>query len=241
MLEKTRGIVLRTTDYGETSLVVKVFTEAYGLQSYIVNSVRKPGAKTRASVFQPLSLLELVVYHKDRGGLQRASEIRNFPPYRHLPFDMQKSSIVLFLDEVLNKVLQEGGEQQEVFEFLVSSLQLLDLQQPANPDFHLAFLLRLTRLLGFVPAGAPTEATPVFDLQEGVFCSQVPPHPHYLTGEECTAFGSLIEATNDFSKLLQWPLPLKRVMTERLLDYYRLHVPGFGEVRGHKVLEAVWG
>ena len=81
------------------------------------------------------------------GGLQLGFQIK--PALRHLPFDMQKSSIVLFLDEVLNKVLREGGEQQEVSEFLVSSLQLLDLQQPANPDFHPRSLLRLTRLLGF--------------------------------------------------------------------------------------------
>ena len=89
MLQKTRGIVFHTTDYSETSIIAKIYTESFGVQSCLVNGVRKRNAKTRSGIFQPLSLVELVFYHKERGGIQRVSEIRNAPQYNSIPFDMQ--------------------------------------------------------------------------------------------------------------------------------------------------------
>ena len=98
MLHKTRGIVFSYTEYRETSLIVKIYTELFGIQSYIVNGVRKKNAKLNVGWFQPLTLVELVVYHKERHGLQRISEIRPMPALRDIPFYVIKSAIVLFLN-----------------------------------------------------------------------------------------------------------------------------------------------
>jgi len=240
MLHKTRGIVFHTTDFSETSIIAKIYTESFGVQSYLVNSVRKKNAKTRSNVFQPLSLVEMVVYHKERGGIQRVAEIRNAPQYKSIPFDVFKSSIVLFLNEVLYRSVKEEDENTDLFEFLYNTLQLLDLQPQAGSSFHLLFLLRLTRFLGFHPNGRYSDEAPVFDLQEGVFRPSHPPHPFYLDSTLARKFDELIAAGTDLSVNPEMTAEDRRMLIERMLEYYRHHIDGFGEVRSHKVLEEIW-
>ncbi|HEY1023883.1 MAG TPA: DNA repair protein RecO, partial [Sphingobacteriaceae bacterium] len=103
MLHKTRGIVFKTTDYSESSVVVQVFTEKFGLQSYLINGVKRPKAKIRSNILQPLHLLDMVVYHKPAGNIQRVAEVRQVPVFQTIPYDVVKSSLVLFLNEVLHK------------------------------------------------------------------------------------------------------------------------------------------
>lgn len=240
MLHKTRGIVFHTTDFSETSIIAKMYTELFGVQTYMVNSVRKKNAKTRSNIFQPLSLVEMVVYHKERGGIQRVSEIRNSPQYKSIPFDIFKSSIVLFLNEVLYRSVKEEDANPDLFEFLFSSLQVLDLQPQTGSSFHLLFLLRLTKFLGFYPNGRYTAAAPVFDLQEGIYRNVHPPHPFYLDAKLAEKFDELIGAGTDLSADPSMTGDERRVLIERLLEYYRHHIDGFGEVQSHKVLEEVW-
>ncbi|MFM8431992.1 MAG: DNA repair protein RecO [Bacteroidota bacterium] len=240
MLQKTRGIVLKTTDYSETSLVVKIYTEDFGLQSYIVNSVRKKNAKFRSGLFEPLTQVELVAYHKESGGLQRISEIRNGVRYMSIPFDPVKSSMVIFLNELLYRTLREGEGDQSLYGYLSNSLELLDLQQPVSNAFHFSFLLGLTRHLGFQPNGFCTPLTPYFDLQGGSFCSEPPLHPHYLDREESALLDGLLRATMSSLKYPSMDAAVKRKLLDRLVDYFRLHVAGLGEIRSHKVLEEIW-
>lgn len=240
MLHKTRGIVFQTTDYSETSIIARIYTEAFGVQSYLVNSVRKRNAKTRPNVFQPLSLVDMVVYHKERGGIQRLSEIRNHPAYKSIPFDVYKSSMALFLNEVLNRSVREEDANPQLFEFLNSALQVLDLQPKAGSDFHLLFLLRLTRFLGFYPNGRYSPEAQVFDLQEGVYRENRPPHPFFIDPPLSVNFDRLVEACGDLTAETTLGVEDRRLLIERLIDYYHLHIGGFGEVRSHKVLEAVF-
>src|SRR6478735_3099016 len=107
MLHKTRGIVLKTTLYSESSVIVQVFTEKFGIQSYLINGVKKPKAKIRMNMLQPLHLLDMVVYHKINIGIQRVSDLRPSPVFRSIPYDIVKSSIVMFLNEVLYKSIRQ--------------------------------------------------------------------------------------------------------------------------------------
>lgn len=240
MLHKTRGIVFQTTDYSETSVIARIYTEAFGVQSYLVNSVRKRNARTRSNVFQPLSLVDMVAYHKERGGIQRLSEIRNHPAYRSIPFDVFKSSMALFLHEVLNRSVREEDSNPPLFEFLSSALQVLDLQPKAGSDFHLLFLLRLTRFLGFYPNGRHTPQAQVFDLQEGVYRQDRPTHPYFIEPPLSIHFDRLVEACGDLTSETALGAVDRRLLIERILEYYHLHIGGFGEVRSHKILEAVF-
>src|SRR5436190_3456251 len=130
MLHKTRGIVFHVTHYSESSVVAKIYTELFGLQSYLVNSVRKKNSKIKTAALQPLALIDLVVYHKERSGLQRLADAKNNPALKSIPFDVRKSSIVLFMNEVLFKSVKEEEANQPLFDFIFNSVQLLDMQRP---------------------------------------------------------------------------------------------------------------
>ncbi|HNQ61977.1 MAG TPA: DNA repair protein RecO [Bacteroidia bacterium] len=240
MLHKTRGIVFRTTDFSESSLVVKVYTELYGLQTYMVNSVRKKNARVRSSVFQSLSLVEMVVYHKERGGIQRIAEIRPMPVLRTVPFDVLKSSMALFLNEVLYKSIHEEEANAQLFDFLFHSIQWLDVHEPANSDFHLLFLLQLSKYLGFFPDDNFSEENKYFDLQEGNFQPVSPPHPLFLNPALSMHLHQILRKLPDFSAGFNIPLGEKRELIERILEYYQLHISGFGNIKSHKVLEQIW-
>jgi len=149
MIQKTRGIVFRFTKYGETSIIVTIFTEAFGLQSYIVNGVRSKSAKNKIALFQPLTLLNLVVYHRENANIERIKEIQCFYPYISLATDVKKSSIALFITELLNKTVKEESHAGGLFQFLCDSLITLDQLNHDFESFHLAFMLRLSRYLGF--------------------------------------------------------------------------------------------
>src|SRR2546430_2069454 len=112
MLHKTRGIVFHVTDYSESSVVAKIYTELFGLQPYLINSVRKKKSSVKPSALQPLALIDLVVYHKERSGLKRVADAKNNPVLKSIPFDVRKSSVVLFLNEVLYKSVKEEEANQ---------------------------------------------------------------------------------------------------------------------------------
>src|SRR6266581_1556883 len=107
MLHKTRGIVFRFTKYGETSIIVNVFTELFGLQGYIVNGVRSKTNRSTIALYQPLTLLDMVVYHRANANLNRLKEVKCLHPFQSLSMDMKKSAISIFINEVLNKTVKE--------------------------------------------------------------------------------------------------------------------------------------
>jgi DNA repair protein RecO (recombination protein O) len=240
MLHKTRGIVFRVTDYRETSVVANIFTEAFGLQGYIINSVRKKNARIKQNVFHPLSLVDLIVYHSERKGLYRVAEIRSSPVLLSISDDVIKTSIIFFLNEVLRKSVKEEEPNQKLFDFIFHSVQLLDMQSPANKDFHLCFLLQLTRYLGFFPQENFSQENSVFNLREGIFQEQIPSHPHFIESTLSKSFFNLIKISGDFSSSLNISTTEKRLLVEKILEYYSLHIEGFGKIKSHEVLEAVW-
>src|SRR5690348_13964376 len=126
MLHKTRGIVFRFTKYGETSIIVNIFTELFGLQGYIVNGVRSKSNKSKIALYQPLTLLDMVVYNRVNANLNRIKEVKCLQPFQSISMDIKKSAIAIFINEVLNKTLKEESHAQEVFEFLFHTVSTLD-------------------------------------------------------------------------------------------------------------------
>lgn len=212
--------------YRETSIIVRIYTEALGLQSYIINGVRSSGnarsGGSRMALYQPLTLLDLVVYSQDRANLQRIKEVKCSEPYLHLPADFQKTGMVLFLTELLSKSLKSEEPNAALFQFLNSSLHVLDSLQEGVQNFHLQFLLKLSRYLGF--------ATPTAD----DFLEEVNP---YISAD--MADHEAVE------RLLQEPygsaIPLngerRRHVLQLILQFYRLHVAEFGELKSLSVLQ----
>jgi DNA repair protein RecO (recombination protein O) len=241
MLHKTRGIVLKLTDYGETSVIVQIFTEKFGLQSYIINGAKKPKAKIGRNMLQPLHLLELVVYYKNTGTVQRIKELKNAPMLLQLPYDVVKSSIALFLNEVLYKAIKQQTADEQLFDYVFNSIGLLDALTAGIANFHLIFLLGLTRYLGFFPHYAGTNDLDYFDMHNGVFTRYKPESSQYLSPPHTHNFFRLLSVGFDQLSTIKLSNDERRYLINRLLEYYALHIEGFGYIRSHEVLEEVLG
>ena len=241
MLHKTRGIVFKTTDYGDSSIIVQVFTEKFGLQSYIVNGAKKPKAKASRNMFQPLHLLDMVVYHKNTGNVQRIKEVKNAPVLQSIPYDVIKSSLAIFLNEVLYKAVKQQSADENLFEFVFNAIEWLDHQTEGLANFHLFFLIRLTRYLGFYPDTHLIGTAGFFDLKNGVFCNYKPDSVLYLSPPHTQNFAALLLGTFENLPQLKLTNDERRYLIHKLLDYYTLHIEGFGNIRSHEVLEEVLG
>jgi DNA repair protein RecO (recombination protein O) len=239
VLHKTRGIVLRTINYSESSVVVQVFTEKFGLQTYMVNGVRKPKAKTSLNLFQPLNLLEMVVYHKQTGGIQRVSELRNSPVFMNIPFDVVKGSLLMFLNEMIYKSFKQETEDPQLFEFVFSSLQFLDLSQDSPANFHLLFLIQLSKYLGFYPDNSFADSCQYFDLKNGIFLEQRPLHPQYISQPYTSFIAQLMNTKFEEMEILTITSAQRRVLLQALIDFYHLHIDSIGIIYSHEVLEEV--
>jgi DNA repair protein RecO (recombination protein O) len=241
MLHKTRGIVFKTTDYSESSVIVQVFTEKFGLQAYLINGVKKPRAKISRNMLQPLHLLDMVVYHKPNGNIQRVAELKNAPILKTVPYDVVKSSLVIFLNEVLYKAVRQESADENLFNFIFYSIEWLDNQEQGLANFHLLFLVQLSRYLGFHPERNEAGSASYFDLKDGLFINKRPEHNLYLAPPYTQYFNLLID--KNYEELLEIRLPndIRRYLLDRLIEYYALHIEGFGQIRSHEVLEEVLG
>lgn len=241
MLHKTAGLVLRTVKYGESSVVVRLFTELFGVQSYMVNGVRKAGTKKAgASLLQPAHLLDLVVYQREGSQLQRISDFRYAYLYRSLYGDVVKNAIALYLVELLDKTLRQPESHPELFHLVSDALRWMDQQERGTANLPLYLSLRLAALLGFGFYGRWSHERPYLDLGEGLFVAERPHHPHWLDEASARAADQLMQAPG-FAEMQA--LPLDKVGRQRLLaacqDYYRLHLSGFTGLRSPEVLAAV--
>lgn len=229
MLHKTRGIALSYIRYRESSIIVKIYTELFGIQSYVVNGVRSSHAKNnRIALFQPLTLLDLVVYHKGKQDtMHRISELKCFHPFQTLPYDVAKSSLALFITEILSKTLKEEEENRPLFHFLIYSVLYLDEVSSGYESFHIQFLFQLASFLGF---GVEN----VEDLEAELKIHHFPPW----------ADKAELEATKLFlTHGYEMHVPLDRTrrasILEKLLFFYKIHIEGFREIRSLEVLKEV--
>jgi DNA repair protein RecO (recombination protein O) len=205
----------------------------------MINGVRKPKAKIRMNMLQPLHLVEMIVYHKANSSIQRISELRPTPIFRSIPYDIIKSTITIFLNEVLYKSIRQQMADEHLFDFIFSAVCWFDESEETNVNFHLAFLLKLSRYLGFAPSTETKSDQSYFDLQEGEFKSLPPVHPYFIDKADAVLFISLY--ISPFEKINEIKLENKtrRSILDKILVYYTLHTASFGEIRSHQVLEDV--
>lgn len=241
MLHKTRGIVLKTTDYGESSVIVQIFTEKLGLQSYIINAVKKPKAKISRNMLQPLHLLDMVVYHKNTGNVQRIAELKNAPLLQTIPYDVIKSSLAIFLNEVMYRAIRQQSADENLFGFVFSAIEWLDHQTTGLANFHLVFLTQLTRYLGFYPDRYQAAGSDYFDMKNGNFSRYKPDSVLYLSPPHTQNFNHLLQYGFEDLEKIKFTNDERRYLLAKLLEYYALHIEGFGSIRSHEILEEVLG
>lgn len=237
MYQNSRAIVLHTVKYSETSVITKLYTESHGLVSFIVKGVRTVKGKSKAALFQPLSILEISYAHRQNKNLQFIKEYRTAYTYHSIPFDSAKSVVAMFLLEVINKSLSEHEPDAEMFDFIFHSLEWLDAE-PLNPDFHLLFLVHFSRYLGFVPNNNFSLSNTCFHLVEGVFTTPSETLFHVLSETESKLLHQLLQCSLFQKEVVHKQLADRKRTLKNLIQYYSLHLENF-QLKSPEVLEIV--
>lgn len=238
MLQQTKGITLRVTNYSESSVVAQIYTETLGLQSYLINGAKKPKAKINYNMLQPFHILEMVVYNKENNNLQRIKEAHQIPPLKSIPLNIVKSSIAMFLNEVLYKVLKHQHPEPQLFQFLENAIIWLDETDDGLANYHLVFLAKLSHYLGFKPI---ISNQPYFDLMEGQFSNHLPAHFHVLQEPYSSALREILQSSFSNCNKIKLNRSDRTYLLQKLIDYYRLHTENFGEVNSLYILEEIFG
>ena len=235
----TKAIVISSLKYGDTSLIVKAFTESDGLKSYLLKGVMaSKRGKLKVAHFQPLTQLELVAVHRNKGTLESIREVKVYYPYNSIYTDIAKNAMTQFLAEMLHNCIHEEERNQKLYHFLETTLQWLDAHDNIA-NFHLFFLLSLTKYLGFYP-DTKHLGHPYFDLLEGEFV-QAPTLNPMMSAEVLEYFQRFLNS--DFGNIGQ--IKMKKVerqlLLEQMVSYFELHLQGFRKPRSLAVLHEVFG
>ncbi len=224
MLKKTSGIILSSIRYGDTSIVVKIFTRELGLKSYLVNGVRTMGKGSKMAHYQPLTLLDLVVYEKESAGLQRISEAKLQRAHQRIPFEFSRTSIALFMTEVISRSIYENYQNEGLFDFYAESVVILDQEATKLSLFPLVFLIEQAKFLGFSPEGA-----------EGfILESKKQPFSPQELGLTMDTLKSLLK--EKYESQVKIPIFLRRKLLDHLLDFYADHLDNPSLFKSLKVI-----
>lgn len=235
----TKAIILTSLKYGDTSLIVRAYTASDGLKSYMLKGVlsSKKG-KLKAAYFQPLSQLEIVANHRNKGTLESIREAKIHYPYRTVHNDIAKNAMTLFLAEMLSYSIHEEEANPSLFEFLEASFQWLDMNEEIA-NFHCYFLMQLTKYLGFYPDTSAVQA-PCFDLLEGGFTDTPSLHP-VLTGDNLGYFKMFLGIHFDAIHTIKMKKTNRQELLQSLVLYFELHLQGFRKPKSLAVLNEVFG
>lgn len=234
----TKAIVLSTLKFGDTSLIVKAFTFSDGLKSYLLKGVlaSKKG-KLKSAYFQPLTQLEIVANHKNKGTLETIREVRVSYPYQSLHYDISKNAMALFLAEMLSNSIQEEESNEGLFYYVENALQWMDTNNRIT-NFHIYFLIDLTKYLGFYP-DVTNISKAYFDLLEGEFIDIVDLNPN-ISGENLNYFKRFLGTNFDAIHNIKMKKVDRQQLLQTIVLYFELHLQGFRKPKSLAILNEVF-
>jgi DNA repair protein RecO (recombination protein O) len=248
MTHKTKGIVLRTVKYSETSVVATIFTEKFGIQTYMVNGVRATQKKgSKAAMMQAGAILDMEVYHNELKGMQRIKECNWAVIYQEIFSDIIKNSIAVYVIELLTKTLKQPEANDELFYFCEDSFLFLDQSKIADAaNFALFFSLQLPQFMGFkIQSPDPdmeAESEIYLDLREGIFVLDKPIHNFFIQGELVKHTIELLKVVHpDELNEVKLNKEIRKILLTAYQQYYALHLQDFGQMKTMKVLQEVMG
>lgn len=242
-VHKTKGIVLRTVKYGETSIIASVYTELFGIQSYLMNGVRTTSKKgaSKGNFFQPAAILDLLVYHNELKNLQRIKDVRWSHLYQHIFSDVWKNAVALFMVELLQKSIRQPESNDELYNFIEDSFMHLDnagMMEVAN--FPLYFFIHLSGFFGFRFEDGYSERKPYLDLKEGEFVAEQPMHQYFVEGQYSYLTSQLLRTMQPAElNEIRINQDVRRTLINAYQTFYALHIQDFGTLRSLPVLQAI--
>ncbi|MBN2612068.1 MAG: DNA repair protein RecO [Bacteroidales bacterium] len=240
MLSKTRGIILHHVKYGESGIIVHIYTEHYGRQSCIVNISKSRRSSVKQSSLLPLSLVDLEIYFKEGKEIHRIKEISNYLPLISIHQEIIKSTIAIFIAELLCKTLHEAESNPQMFEFLFHAIQYLDAESDGVGNFHVMFLVQYSKFLGIFPK---FDLNSLFnkEFSERSF-SYINDFEFFLNLPKDT-LNSLEEFSyKSFQDIgeIKINYETRMLLLEKLLDFYKLHFENIGQIKSLQVMKEVF-
>lgn len=239
MQVKTKGIVLHSLKYSDSASIVTIYTHHFGRLSFMMHGLNKKKTKFPAALLQALSIIELDMVYMPGKELQRVKELSMAYPFRGIPTHPLKNAIALFISEILYRTLHQTEADENLFQFLENSIQQLDCSEGKIANFHLVFLIKLTRYLGFEP-NKVDDSSEYFDLMNGVFLVQKPLHTHYLMKADRKDFAAVLSVSYDSMNDLVFNRAQRMKLLDNIIEYYRLHLSDFKVLSSLSVLQQLF-
>jgi DNA repair protein RecO (recombination protein O) len=240
MLEKTKGIVLHQIKYTDSGIIVQMYTQKFGRQSFLIKGMRNRKTGKHNILFQPMFILDIELYYKPTREMQSLKEFSvSFTPY-NIYNNIKKSSVAIFLGEVLTSVLKEESPHEELFEYIEESIMYFDTSNESYANFHIAFLAGLSSFLGFEPGQRLDREDAFFDMSNGVFVSLPPVHGNYANEEITNILADFFVASYDTIGNIALTGKMRNDVLEALIRFYSLHLPGLKKIKSLEVLKEVF-
>jgi DNA repair protein RecO (recombination protein O) len=240
MLEKTSGIVLHQMKYSDSGIVTQIYTREYGRQSFMIKGIRNKKAGRHNINFQPLSILDLVIYYKESRGMQTIKEFSVAYAPVDLYNDIKKSCTAIFLGEVLYSVLKEESPHKEMFDYIKDSIVYFDNCKERYSNFHIAFLSGLCSYLGFEPGRRKNDDNIFFDMMNGTFIPVPPAHPNYAVRDISGILAEFFSSSWDNMDKIILSGSKRNEVLDTLLKYYSVHLPGLKKINSLEILKEVF-
>jgi len=237
---QSESIVLSRMAYKETSYIVNLYTRDAGRVDGIVSGVRKKNARISAGLLQPGTLVEMQCSFKEAGKLQRIGQLKPHLIYKHMLSDVRKSAVALFVGELLKNILKTSQNDEDLYFWIKQFFIYLDLTKDSVANFPIYFLAELTVYLGIQPSTDPEGEYTYFDLLSGVQTEVMPDHLYYIQGKTCKGFSSFIELDVTEASEIELTGKVRRDVLQSWLDYYRLHLDSFKELKSLDVLQSIF-
>ncbi|MFT4524350.1 MAG: DNA repair protein RecO (recombination protein O) [Bacteroidia bacterium] len=239
MLVSTKAILLHSLKYSDNSVIAKVYTESHGMLPFMVNVGKGKRSASKAVLLQPLTLLEIGFNPESKGGIKRPSSLERAEMTMSITIDTIKTTLALFMAEMVLKSIQEEERNASLFNFLWRAVQSLNLDDQSLSNFHLKFLIELSGHLGFYPDGASYTSGSLFNLIEGRYDLGAKLSQHYLDPETSDLLNDLVQASFSNHHSIEMTTRDRRTLLSSLIDYYRLHLDGMKEIKSHQILQEV--
>lgn len=235
----SRAIVLHAIRYSDSRLIVNAYTQTHGVKTFLLGTGKGKRAAQVSSLVQPLTIVDVGFDPDQKGGVKRPNSWERAETFSSIPFDTVKTTIALFMAELILRSVNEEEQNNSLFNFLDRSINLLDQQDESSANFHLKFMLELSRFLGFYPSEFGQDSGRFFNLNEGEFVLSESMAAKCLGEMETDALKKLLESHIKICGSVQMDPGVRKELLEGLIHYFRIHLEGMAEMRSHLVLKEV--
>jgi DNA repair protein RecO (recombination protein O) len=240
MLATTKGIVLHQIKYGDTSLICQVYTEDYGRKSFMFKGIRSKKSKIHSNILQSLFMINIEAYFKEGKDICLVKEASATKIFTHFPYDIKKSSQAIFMSEVLNKCLREEESNRVLFSFISNSIEYFDLMETGSANFHIFFLVKLSKHLGFYPSRKLNSEETVFDMKEGIYKDHIPGHSDFIDPLNSGLLDEIISKNYDQLSGLELNQEMRNELLDFVLKFYSIHIEGITHIKSYKILRELF-